>query len=114
MMPFAAPSIRSCGCVLAPGERCQHMIARDRERKARFDEQRPTARARGYDSKWQQARAEYLEAHPHCVMCGNPASVVDHKTPHKGDKRLFWSRSNWQALCTPCHSSTKQSMERRG
>lgn len=90
------------------------MIARDRKRKARFDQQRPTARARGYDSKFQAERAVFLKAHPHCVMCGAPSHVVDHKTPHKGDKRLFWSRSNWQALCTPCHSSRKQSMERRG
>lgn len=112
-MPFRAPSIRACGCVLSTGQRCQHMIARDRERKAAFDQTRPSARQRGYDSKWDQARAEYLKAHPRCVMCGAPSRVVDHKTPHRGDKRLFWSRSNWQALCTPCHSSRKQREERR-
>jgi 5-methylcytosine-specific restriction protein A len=113
MMPYRAPSIRACGCVVASGQRCQHMIARDRERKARFDEQRPTARQRGYDSKWDKARADFLEAHPYCVMCGSPARVVDHKTPHRGDKKLFWSRSNWQPLCTPCHSRRKQSQEAR-
>ncbi|WP_327787027.1 hypothetical protein [Agrobacterium rubi] len=31
--------------------------------------------------------------------------------PHRGDKRLFWTRANWQPLCTPCHSSTKQRQE---
>ncbi|TIX74642.1 MAG: HNH endonuclease, partial [Mesorhizobium sp.] len=41
------------------------------------------------------------------------ANVVDHVKPHRGDMRLFWSRSNWQPLCTPCHSSIKQSRERR-
>ena len=112
-MPMRAPSIRVCGCVLSTGQRCQHMVAADRERKARFDQQRPTARARGYDSKWDRERADYLKAHPRCVMCSNPSRVVDHKTPHRGDKRLFWSRSNWQALCTPCHSSRKQREERR-
>lgn len=112
-MPYAAPSIRACGCVVAPGDRCPHMIQRDRERKARHDAERPTARERGYDSKWDKERAAYLKAHPCCVMCGAPSRVVDHKTPHRGDKKLFWSRSNWQPLCTPCHSSRKQSMEKR-
>lgn len=112
-MPMRAPSIRACGCVVASGERCQHMAAADRERKARFDQQRPSARQRGYDSAWDRARAEYLKANPRCVMCGAPSRVVDHKTPHRGDKRLFWLRSNWQALCTPCHSSRKQREERR-
>lgn len=112
-MPYSAPSLRACGCVVVPGDRCQHMVQRDRERKAVFDQTRPTARQRGYDSKWDRERAAYLKAHPHCVMCGNPARVVDHKTPHRGDKRLFWSRSNWQALCFPCHSGTKQSQEKR-
>lgn len=86
-------------------------MKRDAERKARHDAQRPTARARGYDSKWEKARADYLKAHPRCVMCGAPSRVVDHITPHKGDRKLFWSRSNWQPLCTPCHSGRKQSME---
>jgi len=31
------------------------------------------------------------------------ATVVDHVTPHKGDKVLFWDRLNWQALCKRCH-----------
>ncbi|WP_338009982.1 HNH endonuclease [Nitratireductor pacificus] len=46
-------------------------------------------------------------------MCGAPSRVVDHATPHKGNRKLFWSRSNWQPLCTFCHSSRKQSMEKR-
>jgi 5-methylcytosine-specific restriction protein A len=25
--------------------------------------------------------------------------VVDHIVPHRGDKKLFWDSSNWQALC---------------
>ncbi|MEO4040348.1 HNH endonuclease signature motif containing protein [Hoeflea sp. CAU 1731] len=44
-------------------------------------------------------------------MCGKPAKVVDHIIPHKGDRKLFWDRSNWQPLCTPCHSSKKQRQE---
>ncbi|MCD2185226.1 HNH endonuclease signature motif containing protein [Rhizobium sp. GN54] len=112
-MPYRAPSIRICGCILTTGSKCQHSIAADRARKARFDQQRPNASARGYDSKWKQARAAYLAQHPLCVKCGQPATVVDHKTPHKGDTKLFWSRSNWQGLCAHHHNSTKQSEEKR-
>ncbi|WP_082477264.1 HNH endonuclease signature motif containing protein [Rhizobium sp. Leaf371] len=112
-MPYSAPSLRACGCVVASGSKCQHGLARDRERKAAFDQQRPSARERGYDSKWDKERKAYLLAHPTCATCGEPATVVDHVIPHRGDKKLFWSRSNWQPLCTPCHSSTKQRLERK-
>ncbi|WP_457799110.1 HNH endonuclease [Methylocystis sp. S23] len=46
-------------------------------------------------------------------MCGAPATIVDHIEPHKGDKALFWRHDNHQALCISCHSSRKQSQERR-
>ena len=29
---------------------------------------------------------------------------VDHIKPHRGDLKLFWDRSNWQALCHRHHS----------
>jgi len=112
-MPIRAPRVCACGRVHAAGERCPQTVARDKARKARFDEQRPSARARGYDTKWDKARKTYLVAHPRCARCGAPATVVDHVTPHRGDMKLFWQRSNWQPLCTRCHSSTKQSEERR-
>ncbi len=31
------------------------------------------------------------------------ANVVDHITPHRGDKKLFWDENNWQALCKHHH-----------
>lgn len=114
-MPSRAPSVCGlCGKAHPVGERCPQAVARDRERKARHDETRPTARERGYDTKWDRARADFLAEHPKCVACGEPATVVDHVVPHRGDRKLFWRRSNWQPLCTRCHSSTKQSIERRG
>lgn len=85
----------------------------ERERKARFDKARPSARQRGYDRAWEEARAEFLEAHPYCRRCRQPATVVDHIKPHKSNAVLFWDRKNWQALCVPCHSGAKQSEERR-
>nr|WP_246413968.1 HNH endonuclease [Martelella radicis] len=48
-----------------------------------------------------------------CIRCGEPAALVDHKIPHRGDQRLFWDRTNWQPLCHHCHNSAKQSEERR-
>ena len=70
---------------------------------------RPSAAARGYDSRWRAARKRYLSAHPLCVAfleIGRPrvATVVDHVVPHKGDDRLFWDESNWQSLCRHCHA----------
>jgi 5-methylcytosine-specific restriction protein A len=75
-----------------------------------YDRQRGTAAERGYDSKWRKARAHYLQKHPLCVECHNEglinaATVLDHIKPHKGDKVLFWDRSNWQGLCKAHHDA---------
>ncbi|WP_099866054.1 HNH endonuclease [Pararhizobium haloflavum] len=40
--------------------------------------------------------------------------VADHRTPHRGDERLFWDEGNLQCLCKPCHDKVKQAEERRG
>ncbi len=112
-MPMRAPRLCKCGNRVGFGARCPCEQQTDRERKARHDTKRPSASARGYDRKWTEARAEFLKVHRHCRRCGRLASVVDHKRPHRGDQTLFWDRTNWQALCAHCHSSTKQREERR-
>lgn len=71
---------------------------------------RETSTKRGYGYKWQRARAGFLAKHPLCLHCQSKGRVVvatdvDHITPHKGDMTVFWDRSNWQALCAPCHSA---------
>lgn len=76
-----------------------------------------TSSERGYDYKWQKARAAYLLKHPLCVMCDALgltvlATVIDHREPHRGHQTLFWDQSNWQSLCVTCHSSAKQRAER--
>lgn len=73
-----------------------------------YDRERGGARQRGYDGAWDKARKAYLNKHPHCVACwanGNaiPASDLDHIIPHRGDRKLFWDRSNWQGLCAMHH-----------
>lgn len=42
------------------------------------------------------------------------ATVVDHIVPHRGNNELFWDKSNWQALCKPCHDRHKQRLEKSG
>ena len=72
-----------------------------------------------YGHKWRKRRLAFLAEHPLCVMCEREgritaADTVDHKTPHKGDLKLFWDENNWAALCSSCHSSTKQKIEIHG
>ena len=70
---------------------------------------RLSAARRGYDRRWRKAAKEFLGEHPLCAYCLREqravrATVVDHIVPHEGQQdRLFWDRSNWQALCKPCH-----------
>jgi 5-methylcytosine-specific restriction protein A len=87
--------------------------ARDAEQKARREQRRTERRgsssARGYGYAWAKAAQAFLKRHPLCAECERTglvtaASCVDHIVPHKGNKDLFWDRSNWQPLCHNCHS----------
>jgi 5-methylcytosine-specific restriction enzyme A len=110
-MPKAAP--RPCtypGCTaLCAGGRCdRHRVQDRKEQHQRCDARRGSASERGYDNRWQKARAGYLRSHPLCRRCEQrgdltPATVVDHIVPHRGDRDLFWRSDNWQPLCKPCH-----------
>jgi 5-methylcytosine-specific restriction endonuclease McrA len=76
---------------------------------------------RGYGARWQRERLTFL-ARPEntlCCMCAKegravPATVVDHRIPHRGDDALFWDQANWQGLCKPHHDSDKQMAEKSG
>lgn len=67
-------------------------------------------------ARWRQERREYLALHPLCVECVDPATVVDHVTPHRGDVGLFWAQGNWQALCAAHHNAKtgRETRERVG
>lgn len=119
-MALSAP--RPCpypGCgVLGSGGYC----AKHAQQASIHREQyRESAHKRGYDSRWKSARAGWLRQHP---LCGDradgpspehseclqarrltAATDVDHIVPHRGDKSLFWERTNWQSLCHACHSA---------
>lgn len=115
-MPIAAakPCLHpGCGALVRDGSgRCpKHLEQKqqiDKKHQQQYDKQRGTSSQRGYGDRWKKARATYLRSHPLCVTCKaagllEPATVVDHKIPHKGDQELFWNQENWQVLCKPCH-----------
>jgi 5-methylcytosine-specific restriction endonuclease McrA len=69
--------------------------------------------------RWAKLRAEQLAKEPHCRYCKQAgrvtlATVVDHKTPHRGDTRLFFDEGNLASSCKPCHDGMKQQKERSG
>lgn len=71
-------------------------------------QQRGSAAERGYDYRWQKASKEFLQVNPLCRECSwygvvEPAAVVDHSRPHKGDSDWFWRSEWWQGLCKRCH-----------
>jgi 5-methylcytosine-specific restriction protein A len=70
-------------------------------------------------AQWKRLRLNWLTNNPVCVLCWQlnkvtPATVVDHKTAHKGNTELFYSDANLQSLCKPCHDTTKARQEHRG
>ena len=61
-------------------------------------------------SRWRTLRARQLEREPLCRFCTEEgrvelATVVDHVTPHKGDRVAFW-KGPFRSLCKRCHDST--------
>ena len=94
-----------CPTLVSGGAYCP---AHAKQRLAEYERRRGSSTQRGYDRRWGQYRAAYLAAHPLCVRCEatgiiTPATVVDHITPHKGNRDLFWDTTNHQALCKACH-----------
>lgn len=92
-----------------------------RLRNREYDERRKNTPGRELHSSyaWIKASKAYRQANQLCVMCSRtglvePARVVDHIVPHKGDPALFWDHNNWQSLCFRHHNSDKKIIERGG
>jgi 5-methylcytosine-specific restriction protein A len=100
MMPTSPPRHTPAG------HRTREQYRRD------LDRQRGTPAQRGYDAAWFKASKAFLAAHPWCVCCGKPATVVDHIRPHRGDRALFWDRTNWQPMTKPCHDRKTATVDR--
>lgn len=92
----------------------------------RYDRQRGTAAARGYDRRWQRYVARFRARYP---LCGDrpaeapattdsvcqaariirPMYVVDHIVPVTGpDDPTFYRPANHQALCESCHNAKRR------
>jgi len=73
-----------------------------------------------YNTKrWYRLRHAQLSKHPLCSLCAKlgkvtPATVVDHRKPHRGDEELFFDENNLDSMCKPCHDGAKQQMEKSG
>lgn len=68
-------------------------------------------------AEWRALRWQVLvDAHFTCARCGTVGAsrdmVADHVRPHRGDRDLFFARSNLQCLCATCHNRDKQREER--
>jgi len=76
-------------------------------------------RKKYYTTRWYALRDRQLTKQPLCEHClqSNPsritaATVVHHKTPHRGDDALFYDPNNLESACQPCHDGPLQSAER--
>lgn len=88
--------------------------------KQSYDRQRGSAAQRGYGYAWQKYRAWFV-VQVDCSVCGRNHAIcegkcreqgivsvtfaVDHKTPHRGDRQLFWDHHNHQGLCEQEHNA---------
>lgn len=82
-----------------------------------YEQERQSAKRRGYDQRWHAEAAKFKRLHPVCLGCAavgkrNRTEVVDHVEPHKGDQAKFWNRAMWQPACRWHHDVIKQQLER--
>lgn len=102
------------GCPRLVVERFCEEHAKESSRIRRKAYQRPKGSDSIYSSPiWVRSSQAFRRRHPLCAIClkkgeYTPSEEVDHIEPHRGDLEKFWSTSNWQALCKPCHSSKTQ------
>ena len=80
------------------------------QRRPRVDA-RPSAAERGYGHQHQKDREAFLAEHPLCA-CGQPASVLDHRTPRSAGGADH--PSNYRAMCRPCHGKATSNYTRFG
>src|SRR5688572_10745903 len=69
-------------------------------------------------ARWSRLRHRVFVRDCYTCQCGcgrlegdTSLLVADHKTPHRGDERLFWDEANVQTMLKACHDSKKQKEE---
>lgn len=105
-MPYGPPSpctYPGCNKLVQRGSRCA-----DHPYDKKPHGRNPDIDKLYNSNRWRMGRLHFLTRNPLCVECSKngraePAKVVDHIQPHKGDSELFYNSQNWQALCKPCH-----------
>ena len=82
-------------------------------------EQRRTAESETrrlyWTARWRAIAKHQLILVPLCEECERddrvtPATVCNHKIPHRGDVVRFWS-GPFESLCKPCHDGVVQARE---
>jgi 5-methylcytosine-specific restriction protein A len=92
-------------------QECRHPLYRNYAVRGGYCRAHATARPSWFRSdltpankRFRKLRHSFLVRHPLCNGCKlEPATVLDHVIPHRGDARLFWDQRNWQGLCVRCH-----------
>lgn len=116
-MPTRAPSVCGhCGAAHPSGQRCERLKRIDADRKARFDKTRPTARARGYDARWEkEAKAFLAQPENEYCSCGSPATLVRHVISIRRAPQLRMNRNNWLPGCARCnaHDAAKERQQEK-
>ncbi|MGB9780631.1 HNH endonuclease signature motif containing protein [Caldanaerobacter sp.] len=81
----------------------------ERRKQYYINDNRPSARRRGYDETWEKLRKMYLAEHPLCEDClengiYTPATEVHHIKKVKDNPELRLDINNLRALCKACHN----------
>ncbi len=106
------PGLSKRGCIVqgcpgvTTGTYCEEHL---KDRPRQDAKSRGSAAERGYDWKWHTISRRWLKRNPWCTACGaegvvEPATVVDHVVPHRGDMAKFWNKDGWQGLCGMHHA----------
>lgn len=92
---------RKPGCSALHFNASGHCDKHQVEVRQRYDAERGSAAARGYDASWRIIRDIKLRAQPMCEGkgCKHVARLVHHKdkNPHNN------SQDNLMSVCNPCH-----------
>lgn len=114
-MPARLPrpcSHPGCPAVVPPDRR--YCPDHERAERSRYDRERGSAAARGYDARWRRVRRMVLAEEPLCRRCAAAGRVMPATDVHHidGDVRNL-SRENLEPLCHECHSRETAASGRR-
>ena len=94
------------GCdELTRDAKCEaHAICNDKE----YDDRRGSSRDRGYDYKWEKARARWIRLHPLCEEClTNDIVHIAEEVHHIRGIENDPEHQDLMSLCRACHDKTK-------